>query len=57
MNRSYTSFKLSIVVPTFNEDGNIEPLYLSLLLQMEKLHVSNFEIIYVNDGSSDGSLE
>lgn len=57
MNRSHTSFKLSIVVPTFNEDGNIEPLYRSLLVQMEKLHVSNFEIIYVNDGSSDGSLE
>lgn len=57
MNRSNTSFKLSIVVPTFNEDGNIEPLYRSLLIQMEKLHVPNFEIIYVNDGSSDGSLE
>ncbi len=45
---------ISIVVPTYNEEGNVEKLLaeVSASLKSEK-----FEIIYVNDGSSDMSLQ
>jgi len=49
--------KISIVIPTFNEEGNIEILYQKIIESFELIAHSNFEIIYVNDGSSDSSLE
>lgn len=48
---------ISIVIPTFNEEGNIEVLYSQLKAVLLQLSITNFEIIYVNDGSSDDSLE
>lgn len=47
---------LSIVIPVYNEESNLEPL-------MERLYPAvlgtgkSFEIIFTNDGSSDRSLE
>jgi glycosyltransferase involved in cell wall biosynthesis len=49
--------KISIVIPTFNEEGNIEVLYSQLKDVLSQLSITNFEIIYVNDGSSDDSLD
>jgi dolichol-phosphate mannosyltransferase len=48
---------ISIVIPSFNEEGNIEVLYSQLKDVLLLLSITNFEIIYVNDGSSDDSLE
>ncbi|MBK8610155.1 MAG: glycosyltransferase family 2 protein [Chitinophagaceae bacterium] len=48
--------KVSIVIPTYNEEGNIKILAEALLLQVSKLPQYSFEIIYVDDGSSDHSL-
>ena len=45
--------KLSIIVPTFNEEGNIEKLYEKITKQCENI---KYEIIFINDGSSDKSL-
>lgn len=47
---------LSIVVPLFNEEGNINELYqeLSTVLQNENL---SYEILFVNDGSTDRTEE
>jgi glycosyltransferase involved in cell wall biosynthesis len=45
---------LSITIPVFNEELNIEPLYRRLVAELEPL-AKPFEIIMVNDGSSDGS--
>ena len=49
------TFKLSIVIPAYNEQGNIVPLYtaLSKCLALYK----NYEIIFVDDGSSDKTLD
>jgi polyisoprenyl-phosphate glycosyltransferase len=48
---------LSIVIPMFNEEGNIKPLYQELLSVLSSLkHFKTFEIIAVNDGSSDNTL-
>ena len=49
--------KISIVIPTFNEEGNIEILYQKITESFDGIAHANFEVIYVNDGSSDRSLE
>ncbi len=49
--------KISIVIPTFNEEGNIEILHQKITEVFEQIAHSNFEVIYVNDGSTDSSLE
>ena len=49
--------EISVVVPTFNEEGNIDALYHQVKEVLEKNGFSSFEIIYVNDGSIDASLE
>jgi glycosyltransferase involved in cell wall biosynthesis len=48
--------RLSVVVPAFNEEANIEPLMEELVLHLEALH-EPFEILLIDDGSSDRSLE
>jgi len=47
---------LSVVVPVFNEEGNVAELHRQILNVCQNLG-KDFEIIFVNDGSSDGSLE
>ncbi len=46
--------RYSVVIPVFNEEGALEELHHRLLQVMEALH-GTFEILYVNDGSTDGS--
>lgn len=48
---------LSIVIPTFNEEGNIEILYSKLVESLTPLELDEFEFIFVDDGSQDRSLE
>ena len=48
---------LSIVIPTFNEEGNIEILYSKLIETLTPLELAEFEFIFVDDGSQDRSLE
>ena len=45
---------LSIVIPLFNEQGSILPLYESLMAVLRGLN-RTFEIIFINDGSVDDS--
>ncbi len=47
---------ISIVVPIYNEDENITLLYNSLHQVLSKLN-RWYEILLVNDGSTDGTLE
>lgn len=47
---------LSVVIPLFNEEGNIEPLYSRLKEALEGFGV-DYEIIMVDDGSTDGSFK
>ena len=47
---------LSVVLPVFNEEASIEELHRRLLAALEPLRQS-FEVIYVDDGSSDGSKD
>ncbi len=45
----------SVVVPMYNEGGNVKKLDKEIKTVMSKL--GSYEIIYVNDGSSDGTLK
>ena len=47
--------RLSIVVPVFNEEGNLRPLC-ERMVRVARSCADDFEIIFVNDGSDDGSL-
>jgi dolichol-phosphate mannosyltransferase len=49
------SYVLSVVVPVYNEGAGIAGFHASLLGSIERADINNFEIIYVNDGSTDDS--
>ncbi len=57
MNDSIINPTLSIIIPTYNEEGNVEIVYSQLLAVLIEMAILDFEIIFVNDGSSDKSLE
>ncbi len=48
--------KYSIIIPICNEEGSLLPLYNSLQEVMNKLN-EQYEILFVDDGSTDSSLE
>src|ERR1700732_806904 len=52
---AFSAPELSVVIPIFNEEENIQPLCAKLLPTLRRLAL-RFEIIAVNDGSSDGSM-
>jgi dolichol-phosphate mannosyltransferase len=49
------NFTVSIVIPAFNESGNIELLVKKLKDTLKDYH--NYEILFVDDGSEDKTLE
>ncbi|HUW96295.1 MAG TPA: glycosyltransferase family 2 protein, partial [Anaerolineae bacterium] len=48
--------ELSVVIPVYNEENNIEPLYRGLKEVLESVGLS-YEVVVVDDGSTDGSFE
>ena len=50
------SFELSIIIPLLNEEESIRPLYKWILKALEG-KVSSLEVIFIDDGSTDGSWE
>ena len=47
---------LSVVVPIYNERDNVEPLHEALSYALQQLRRS-YEIVFVDDGSDDGSRD
>ena len=47
---------ISVVLPCYNEVGNIEPLVAELRQALDPLGRS-YEIIYIDDASTDGTTE
>lgn len=56
MNMNAKELELSVVIPVFNEEGNIETLAERLFRVLNGLG-KTFEIIFVDDGSKDSSLQ
>jgi len=48
--------RISLVIPAYNEEENLENLYRELIPVLESLDKS-FEILFVDDGSTDHSFE
>lgn len=48
--------ELSVVIPVYNEEENIEELHKSLIESLLKI-TEKFEIIFIDDGSKDNSWE
>lgn len=49
--------ELSVVVPMYNEEGNVAPLLERIVAIVERLPgAPAYEIVLVNDGSTDGTL-
>ncbi|RMD93251.1 MAG: glycosyltransferase [Calditrichaeota bacterium] len=56
MNVLNKEIEYSVVIPVFNEEGNVELLYRRIINTMKKLN-QPYEIIFVDDGSNDRTLE
>ncbi|HTT28257.1 MAG TPA: glycosyltransferase family 2 protein [Solirubrobacteraceae bacterium] len=50
------AFKVSVVIPVYNERGSLQQLYTELVQVLPEV-VREFELVFVDDGSTDGSLE
>jgi glycosyltransferase involved in cell wall biosynthesis len=50
-----TTLMVSVVIPIYNEEGNI-PILCERLFSVLNAYCKSFEVIAVNDGSRDGSL-
>ena len=48
---------VSIVLPVFNEEQGIEEFANNLIAELNSAKINEFELIFVNDGSTDNSLE
>lgn len=46
---------ISIILPVWNEVGNLEKLFTEIVENVKKI-TSKYEIIFVDDGSNDGSI-
>ena len=51
------SFKLSILIPCFNEKNSIEKIISKILSSLKNYELNNYEIIIVDDFSNDGTKE
>lgn len=47
---------LSVLIPVYNEEGNLSLLYEKLVAALKKVG-RPYEVIFVDDGSSDGTME
>lgn len=48
--------KISLIVPCYNEESNIEPFYNAIVDVFQNMPEADFELMYVNDGSKDNTF-
>lgn len=49
--------KVSLLIPTYNEIENVEALSVAIIEEMEKLSKYDYEIIFIDNDSKDGTRE
>ena len=47
--------KFSIIIPVYNEQENVQILFEEIYLFLKK--ISDFEVVFVNDASTDNTLQ
>ena len=53
----YTSVKISVVVPLYDEEDSLQELADRLMPVLNEVAGTSFEILFVDDGSTDSSWE
>jgi len=48
--------KLSVIVPLYNEEESIRPLYNSIKTELERIDI-DYELVFVDDGSKDSTYQ
>jgi glycosyltransferase involved in cell wall biosynthesis len=48
--------KISVVIPVYNEEGSVKPLHRRVTKELKRI-TSSYEIIFVDDGSTDRTLK
>lgn len=48
--------KLSLIIPCYNEEENVKPLFDTVRDTLDS-HVESYELIFINDGSTDKTME
>ena len=51
------NFELSVILPTLNEAKNLEILIPGIIRNLNSIENLNYEIIIVDDGSSDNTFD
>lgn len=49
--------KLSVIIPVYNEEGNVQPLYLGIKKALDNIYLNQYEVIFVDDGSRDNTFK
>jgi dolichol-phosphate mannosyltransferase len=49
--------KIFFIISAYNEESNVEILVKQLDTELQKINVENYELVFVNDGSTDATLE
>lgn len=49
--------KISILIPTYNEIENVEPLSIAVIGEMGKIPQYDYEIVFIDNNSKDGTRE
>ena len=47
---------ISVIIPVYNEENNLEPLFTRLVKVIKADKVNDYELIFVDDRSKDGSF-
>ena len=47
---------ISVIIPSFNEEENIKELYERIVKVLGEININDYEIIFIENGSSDNSL-
>jgi len=55
-NKNVERYKISVIVPLLNEEESLNPLYTQIISSLNEMGKPDYEIIFVDDGSSDNSL-
>ena len=49
------TFNISVIIPCYNEEGNIQHIYAEIVRQLSKY--PSYELLFIDDGSTDLTLE